>query len=332
MPLGKRRRGAERLVAVGQTDYNPATHRISAETLNYDSGSDSDQSSAGAPEDRGQSEFAPIPLTEDGSRNRSSDVRKSPSTQTRRNRRTSRRRALTACQLCRSRKTKCDNKRPSCGSCSISGASCIYTEPVDNSSSTGPSINVSNEVLLEKLNHVVGLLERVQGSQGQSFAIQELPRRVASETSWDEPLLQQNSNKVSAFSDEGFGQLEVSEKAAKTSACESILRWPILQHLCGDESVTSFPLESAGRDEAGQAANEAGPAHRIERRPVLQEENIWPLCQKFLVLIHIKNPILEASSLRRYARQATEYGPGWDAPGCLVVCLRFSHLVSSVLG
>lgn len=336
MPLGKRRRGAERLVAVGQTDYNPATHRISAETLNFDSGSDSDQSSTGVPEDGAQSEFAPIPLTEDGSRNRSSDVRKSPSTQTRRNRRTNRRRALTACQLCRARKTKCDNKRPSCGSCSVSGASCIYTEPVDNSSSTVPSINVSNAVLLEKLNHVVGLLEGVQGVQGQSFATQELPRRVASETSWDEPLLQQNSNKVSAFSDEGFGQLEVSEKAAKTSACESILRWPILQHLCGDESVTSFPLQSAGRDEAGQAANEAGqaaneagPTHRIERRPVLQEENIWPLCQKFLVLIHIKNPILEASSLRRYARQATEYGPGWDAPGCLVVC--FTFLSSRVL-
>lgn len=332
MPLGKRRRGAERPVAVDHTDY-PETQRISAETLNYDSDSDSDHSSTGAPDDEIQSEYALIPVAEDDSRNRNTSVRKSPSTQSRRNRRTNRRRALTDFQLCRSQKTKCDNKRPSCGSFSVSGASCIYTEPVNSSSSTGPSINVSNTALLEKPNHVVGrLLERFQGSQGQSLAIQELRRGVASETSWDEPLFQQNSNRVSAFSDEGFGQLGVSEKAALTSACESILRWSVLQHLCVDENVTSFPLESAGRDEARQWANEAGPAHRIERRPVLQEENIWSLCQKFLVLIHIKNTILEASSLRRYARQTTEYGHGWDGPGCLVVCLHFScHVLCAEL-
>lgn len=40
---------------------------------------------------------------------------------------------------------------------------------------------------------------------------------------------------------------------------------------------------------------------------------------KFLTFVHIKNPILDAATIKDYARRVSEDGPGWDAPAWLVV-------------
>ncbi|KAI0376031.1 hypothetical protein F5Y04DRAFT_274053 [Hypomontagnella monticulosa] len=231
---------------------------------------------------------------------------------------TRRRRNLTSCLLCRSRKTKCDNKRPSCGYCILHGANCTYPDAPIDPTRLGLGIglralqasqdDVSNSVLLQRINHAVSLLESFRDSN----STQEPSTSPAFQPSRHLGLERQNDrvdfSAESAFTDDGFGRLEVPEAAARTSACESILQWPVLG-LSEEEQVTSFPLQAA--------ASESIPEQR--RQLPLDQDSIWPLCQRFLILIHIKNPVLDVSEFKRYARGAAEYGPGWDGPGCLVL-------------
>lgn len=242
-----------------------------------------------------------------------------------------RRRAATACQLCRIRKTKCDNGRPSCGYCLFQGAQCIYTDKISSLNTTSPlslpeesasQSEVSNAVLLEHIRHLTNLVEEIHSDPtlrtqhelqptypGNYLPPSTEPLKGVDQTIDDEagPI------SGSAFTPDGFGKLEVTELAARTSSCESILRWPSLHSDGQFEDITSFALQSTLNTEL--------PVESVlaNARFAIQEDKIWPLCRKFLVLIHVKNPILEVAEFKRYAREAAECGPSWDGRGCLVV-------------
>lgn len=242
-----------------------------------------------------------------------------------------RRRAPTACQLCRIRKTKCDNGRPSCGYCLFQGARCLYTDKGSSPKAISPPAasldpatqgDVSNAVLLERIGHLTALVEEIHGdatlrSQHDgpyTIANSHLPPSTEPLRIIDQTL-DDGAGPISgsAFADDGFGKLEVTELAARTSSCESLLRWPILHNTEQIGDITSFALQSAINTELPVEAVLASA------RFAVQEDKIWPLCRKFLVLIHVKNPILEVAEFKRYAREAAECGPSWDGRGCLVV-------------
>lgn len=241
-----------------------------------------------------------------------------------------RRRAATACQLCRARKTKCDNGRPSCGYCLFQGARCNYTDkpsglgpasPPSRHLEPAPDHDVSNKTLLQRINHLTGLVQELRSASGarslleNQYALQ-LPQPIGSYSGVETSHIANGAAHIvpgSAFTDDGFGKLEITELAARTSACESILRWPILKNVDWNENITSFALQSAVNTEL--------PVETVltSARSAVHEDRIWPLCRKFLVLIHVKNPILEVAEFKRYAREAAEVGPSWDGRGCLVV-------------
>ncbi|KAF4448422.1 vegetative cell wall gp1 [Fusarium albosuccineum] len=224
-------------------------------------------------------------------------------------------RATVACRVCRTRKTRCDNRRPTCGYCSMQGLTCDYP------SNTAPDLDqdASNKAILAKINHAVTLLEELKSSH----QISSITTRDTIDRRPDTRQVQQlstssldaNSNQVgvtegeSAFTDDGFGRLEIPEAAARSSACESLLRWPVLTAITGNSAATSFALEEA-------ACNTSG---KPRQQGVIDQDGIWPLCRRFLALIHVKNPILDVSDFVQHARNAAEYGPGWDEAGCLVL-------------
>lgn len=259
-------------------------------------------------------------------------------------RRLPRRRAATACRLCRARKTKCDNGRPTCGYCVFQGARCVYADnrrsgaspssPLAPSGSLAPQQqrqeDVTNAVLLKRINHLTSIVEdlRGQSATGSSPLQTPYPSIVDSGGGPDQSSASMNNTgkdaaQGSAFTHDGFGRLDVSMLAARTSACESILQWPALQDLYRDEKITSFPLQSVIDCEA---SNETSSTGASSGRALMQEDDIWPLCRRFLALIHIKNPILDVPQFKRYAREAAECGPGWDGRGCLVVSSNYLHL------
>ncbi|KAF5013642.1 hypothetical protein FDECE_369 [Fusarium decemcellulare] len=197
----------------------------------------------------------------------------------------------------------------------MQGLTCDYP----SNTAPDPDQDASNKAILAKINHAVTLLEELKSSHQISSTatrdtIDRLPdTRQVLELSTSS--LDANPNQVgvtegeSAFTDDGFGRLEIPEAAARSSACESILRWPALAGITGNSAATSFALEEAACNTSGQPRQQG----------VIDQDGIWPLCRRFLALIHVKNPILDVSEFVQHARNAAEYGPGWDEAGCLVL-------------
>lgn len=78
---------------------------------------------------------------------------------------------------------------------------------------------------------------------------------------------------------------------------------------------------------------ELSPAVRTRRsNPRLKgsgidEDQILDLVQRFLDLVHIKNPVLDPDTIWSYARRVVEDGLEWDSPSCLVVSRTGRNLV-----
>lgn len=133
------------------------------------------------------------------------------------------------------------------------------------------------------------------------------------------------------FDKDVFDRLDVPTKAASALSCESILRWPALDGVAPKEEIKSFLLQSDGGADffcdrgsprtslVGSGPGDSRPGRRSNLRQGISEEQILPLCKKFLALINLKNPVLDVAEFNRFSRDVVENGPGWDGPSCLVV-------------
>lgn len=148
-------------------------------------------------------------------------------------------------------------------------------------------------------------------------------------------LHDKNAYSQSGFSDHGFGQLEVSVISATTVAHESILGWPVFKDIPSVKSITSFLLQSdvdasffspTGRldfKEVETMRDGLYGANNSMSRQGVNEDDIPRLSKKFLDMIHIRNPILDAAEFNKYVREVSEHGLGWNGRTCLVVRLFF---------
>ncbi|KAJ2992960.1 hypothetical protein NUW58_g1989 [Xylaria curta] len=229
-----------------------------------------------------------------------------------------RRRALTACRLCRSRKTRCDNARPTCDYCAFQGLECIYEDKFVGTRPhrTLPSqTSVSNDVLLDRIIHLTSLVEDLQdyAKSNRNCQKSQSSNRCLQEQPVSQSLYHEDADVAigSAFTDDGFGQLELPQLAIIANSCGPLLQWPILQEIQPRVEITSFPLQPIIEDETHHVPTATAS--------LMREEDFLPLCKKFLVLIHVKNPVLDVPEFKRYARRASEHGPSWDAGGCIVL-------------
>lgn len=107
---------------------------------------------------------------------------------------------------------------------------------------------------------------------------------------------------------------ETPDFPATINNCEGILKWLIFQG-CALE-VDSFVHDEELDNPSSHAESRLG-ASALGRG--IQEEDFIPLSQRFLVHVHIKNPILDVAEFSRCVRDASETGLRWDGPSCLVV-------------
>lgn len=102
------------------------------------------------------------------------------------------------------------------------------------------------------------------------------------------------------------------------STADSILTWPIFQGKFPSNFLIKDLLEHGSHkpDHEGQWSGDIAKPGEIQP---LADDMIPSLIDKFLELVHTKNPILDAEALVRYGRRAATAGLGWDAPSCLVL-------------
>lgn len=262
-----------------------------------------------------------------------------------------RKRASTACQFCRLRKTKCDNARPICGYCRDHGALCVYSDAVTEVGATenghrpnGSAADAAppreaeasgNSEILARLDEIKHLLQ--SSSANIPSQLQADPRHAASPFT---PTTQEGMGPDHRVDPPSSHEAQFPHPWAATR-CETLLSWPVFDDLVPPElasSAQSFVLGSQSlSDDIEDAEQHATPAS--PPRPAyttkghlgqgIPDDGFITLCNKFLVHVYPRNPVLKANELVQYARSVSENGLAWDAPSCLVVSLEIPFSAKS---
>ncbi|KAJ5884825.1 hypothetical protein N7495_009335 [Penicillium taxi] len=230
--------------------------------------------------------------------------------------RDSRTRAPTACQTCRLRKTRCDNVRPICSYCAHQGVDCSYPESSPRSSQ--PSYDFANQEIIQRLGHIASLLEDIKQDNGAST----VSSTRSLKTSFFELAVNSTSPQGDTLSGSTLPGSNISIENGPSehdpltlytaNSPECMLRWPIYNQVItnAERIARSYLLDSLDAQD-----EQYMPSPR--QTPLL--DNIQDLCQKYFLLVHMRNPIVDTEKLTRYAREVTIRGLGWDGPSCQVL-------------
>lgn len=115
--------------------------------------------------------------------------------------------------------------------------------------------------------------------------------------------------------------LTVAEKYKGT--CEDLLDWPIFEGKYDRSETEMLIFNPALARDSQQRIPGFSVAADSDRRSGydrgIREEDVPGLLDRFLVNVHIKNPILDTNDTMRMGKDIAENGFKWDAPSCLVV-------------
>ncbi|KAJ5135075.1 transcriptional regulator family: Fungal Specific TF [Penicillium bovifimosum] len=236
--------------------------------------------------------------------------------------RETRTRAPTACQTCRLRKTRCDNARPTCSYCALQGVECNYpeTSPQQNQAGFDPAHPSSHE-LLQRLNHITGLLEEIKSEGSTNSSARSLRESFFELNTHNNtsPMADSLSSShthgssTASFDDRG-GPEHDPRILYMGSSGESMLRWPIFNRVIteAEKHIRSFLLDSLDNQLPSlPTPRPVGIGGFVDEIP--------RLCKKYFLLCHRRNPIVDLENLDRYAKEVTVQGLGWDGPSCQVV-------------
>ncbi|KAL1632979.1 hypothetical protein SLS56_003266 [Neofusicoccum ribis] len=163
--------------------------------------------------------------------------------------------------------------------------------------------------ILDRVNYAVSLLEAQSSQPTPQPAV--VPQTPVDESAHEVELLEQSV-------------------AAATSAAH-LLDWPIFEHKHGREALDAAVLShSAGipADYPGAGTDLDEPAEMSDIQSAqrsskpgrgIHEEDVPALVQAFLENVHIKNPVLDSTDLKRWARAVREHGFGWSSRSCLLL-------------
>lgn len=208
---------------------------------------------------------------------------------------------------------------------------------------TFPSAEPTMREILQRINHVADLLESGrQPATGASAVAGPQPSQsplnpfFASASSLAPPDADSSHSSPSGLSSNHVAQAS----APAGISFESTLKWPIFRGLTPD-CISSLVLQTnlnvdgaSSRhpedDQLGDSGRSTiGPAPGKQANPfVLSDEtNIRVLCQRYLKVVHVKNPIFEISDFNMHVKRVVEHGLDWDEGSCVVVSTL--HVTSS---
>lgn len=193
--------------------------------------------------------------------------------------------------------------------------------------------------ILDRINYVAGLIE-AQGATHYNTAVGDSPLAeiTNSEATQSQghgsslfPLSTSESAKgqKDAETREFLDSLEINGRGP--SLCEDILEWPVFGGTFNRTRIETliFNPSQASCENATHTSNSQyrhglihsrDPVHGTRSIRGINEEHAPSLVERFLINVHIKNPVLEPDDARRKARHIAESGFSWDADSCLLVC------------
>ena len=190
--------------------------------------------------------------------------------------------------------------------------------------------------IFQRINHIANLLESDrQPSTGASAAagtrLSQSPLNplFASASSLPPPDADSSHSSPSGLSSSHVPQASTPAGIS----FESTLKWPIFQGLAPD-CISSLVLQTNLNMDEGLSRlcedehifgdgrrSTMGPAPGKQANPLVlsDEADIRVLCQRYLKVVHVKNPIFEISDFNMHVKRVVEHGLDWDEGSCVVV-------------
>ncbi|KAH7152832.1 hypothetical protein EDB81DRAFT_789811 [Dactylonectria macrodidyma] len=236
---------------------------------------------------------------------------------------TRRKRTPVACQFCRLRKSKCDNVRPSCSFCLQHQARCVYG---DVAAPEPESFSAGQRVIMEQLEEIKELVQQnrcqnLPTNCGIDLATPSSTPGTSPATvqsgSWrgvGNPISQQHQEK------DWLRPSSLQRTSLTAFRCESFLKWPVFRFI-NQSGIAQLKSFVSGTDSRSTQASEEERVRKGMNRvgEGIPEHAFVPLCHKFLVHFHPRNPVLDGEQLMRHARAVEEHGLTWDSASCLVL-------------
>ncbi|PVH79103.1 hypothetical protein DL98DRAFT_461561 [Cadophora sp. DSE1049] len=220
-----------------------------------------------------------------------------------------RKRAVTACDTCRWKKTKCGNERPICASCAKNNQPCSYDPRLDHASFDPASL-----LILDKLTQALQKLNEIdQEVKGKNFRVVDDLRSTTVAGTTTSPSAGACNN-ATPLSISPSDCLEVPTAFGST---EAMLTWPIFNGRLSHNFLSQELLIGSLPSGHGEHRDPLKWSQRWNHG--INEEDIPALVERFLQLVHSKNPVFHTRQIREAARYVSEHGIGWDASSCVVL-------------
>lgn len=220
----------------------------------------------------------------------------------------------------------------------------------DKCISATPRYDIASLEILERINYVAGLVETQRDTLSECM-LRPLTGAVISPFTANTGLcrpawhlnpspgsLPYSEGSVSFTSNQNDAEilLESLEIAGRNpQVSEDVLDWPIFEQrydrarietlIFNPRSQSSCNLDSTAQQQTNSTTVSFDPVRTSKASRGVEEEDAPHLINRFLLNVHIKNPVLDAEDLRRKGRWILEHGFGWDAASCLVVCDPGGH-------
>lgn len=247
-----------------------------------------------------------------------------------------RRRAVTACEVCRERKKKwsvyseclvnfwgshllktdSDNIRPSCSFCQNTGARCKYRGR-DESSFDPSCLAILNRLsALETLmrQHNCARLSAKSPTHSQPRLDGETPSSV-NESFFGEPLPLLSSPSANLW--------ELHTGADSKVRLDTVLQWPIFEEPLS--SLRRHPFLTFKKEQDYTYLEDMFSVPSIEPSPVpyihMGKFELERLVDRFFILVHVKNPILDRDVVKQYCCEYLKQGPEFDLQSCLILLI-----------
>lgn len=174
-----------------------------------------------------------------------------------------------------------------------------------------------------KFDHITTLLESGSGTGAELSSLTQINSNgFANSIPADTPTVHslsptyEHANRTT--------KLEYPKSPLSSITCESLLRWPIFKDVIPSEEreIQSFLLDS-DRDFDAEPSPEPSRGANLHR-PLsanrgVQDDDVVPLCKRFISNVQSRSPILDEEVLLSYAKEVSEHGLQWDSKSCLVV-------------
>ncbi|KAF7550236.1 hypothetical protein G7Z17_g5842 [Cylindrodendrum hubeiense] len=177
------------------------------------------------------------------------------------------------------------------------------------------SFDPASLLILDRLDQVLSRLNELPSSL---LGVSTIPSADASVLPTHQPSQSLTS------SDQGDSSYDHLRIPSSKMSPDAILQWPIFENQYPRNYMVDAIFMADIHDDDSDV-EDMNPEIKTQRHNSrmkgsgIDEDQILDLVQRFLDLVHIKNPVLNPDTVWSYARRVVEEGLEWDSSSCLVL-------------